>query len=44
MPEMNEKVLDALESILKRGNQAEVKMEHGKVVVIEIRRKKVNIA
>lgn len=30
----------AIEEILKRRNQAEVKIENGRVVVIEIRRKK----
>lgn len=43
MPEMTNKVLEVLATILHRGNEAEVKIEHGKVVVIEIRRKKVNM-
>ena len=32
----------AVEEILNRRNQAEIKVEQGKVVVIEIRRKRVN--
>lgn len=32
----------AVEEILHRRNQAEIKIEHGQIAVIEIRRKKVN--
>jgi hypothetical protein len=33
-------VISAIETILRRGNQAEVKVEHGKVVIVEVQRKK----
>ena len=32
----------AIEEIIHRRNQAEIKIEHGQIAVIEIRRKKVN--
>lgn len=32
----------AIEEIIHRRNQAEIKVEQGRIVVIEIRRKKVN--
>lgn len=32
----------AIEEIIHRRNQAEIKVEQGQIVVIEIRRKKVN--
>ena len=32
----------AIEEIIRRRNQAEIKVEQGQIVVIEIRRKKVN--
>lgn len=39
---MSDKDMEAIRAVLCRGNTAEVKVEHGKVVVIELRRKKVN--
>lgn len=36
------KEIRAIEEIIHRRNQAEIKVEQGKIVVIEIRRKKVN--
>ena len=39
---MSDKDMEAIRAVLCRGNTAEVKIEHGKVVVIELRRKKVN--
>nr|DAM07878.1 MAG TPA: hypothetical protein [Caudoviricetes sp.] len=33
-------VISAIEAILRRGNQAEVKIEHGQVVIVEVQRKK----
>ena len=35
-------VVRAIEEIIHRRNQAEIKVEQGQLVVIEIRRKKVN--
>lgn len=32
----------AIEEIIHRRNQAEIKVEQGRIVVVEIRRKKVN--
>lgn len=37
------KVIETILKALNRGNLAEVKIEHGKAVVIEVQRKKVNI-
>ena len=39
---LTQKEVEAVEEILNRRNQAEIKVEQGKVVVIEIRRKRVN--
>lgn len=39
---LTQKEVEAVEEILNRRNQAEIKVEKGKVVVIEIRRKRVN--
>ncbi len=39
---MSEALIQAINAILKRGNRAEIAIEHGQPVVIEIRRKKVN--
>ena len=39
---LTQKEVEAVEEILNRRNQAESKVEQGKVVVIEIRRKRVN--
>ncbi|MDY3780563.1 MAG: hypothetical protein SOZ90_00010 [Candidatus Faecousia sp.] len=39
---LTQKEVAAVEEILNRRNQAEIKVEKGKVVVIEIRRKRVN--
>lgn len=36
------KEIRAIEGIIHRRNQAEIKVEQGQIVVIEIRRKKVN--
>lgn len=36
------KEIRAIEEIIHRRNQAEIKVEQGQLVVIEIRRKKVN--
>ena len=36
------KEIRAIEEIIRRRNQAEIKVEQGQIVVIEIRRKKVN--
>lgn len=36
------KEIQAIEEIIRRRNQAEIKVEQGQIVVIEIRRKKVN--
>lgn len=36
------KEIRAIEEIIHRRNQAEIKVEQGQIVVIEIRRKKVN--
>ena len=36
------KEIRAIEDIIHRRNQAEIKVEQGQIVVIEIRRKKVN--
>ena len=36
------KEIRAIEEIIPRRNQAEIKVEQGQIVVIEIRRKKVN--
>ena len=36
------KEIRAIEEIIRRRNQAEIKVEQGQVVVIELRRKKVN--
>ncbi len=43
-PEKSEALIRAINTILSRGNRAEIAVEHGKPVVIEIRRKKVNSA
>ena len=32
-------ITSAIEQVIKRGNDAEVKMVHGSIVVVEIRRK-----
>lgn len=39
---MTTKEILAIEEIIHRRNQAEIKVEQGQLVVIEIRRKKVN--
>lgn len=39
---MTTKEIQAIEEIIHRRNQAEIKVEQGQLVVIEIRRKKVN--
>ena len=39
---LTQKEVEAVEEILNRRNQAEIKVEQGNVVVIEIRRKRVN--
>lgn len=39
---MTTKEIRAIEEIIHRRNQAEIKVEQGQIVVIEIRRKKVN--
>lgn len=39
---MTTKEVRAIEEIIHRRNQAEIKVEQGQLVVIEIRRKKVN--
>ena len=39
---MTTKEIRAIEDIIHRRNQAEIKVEQGQLVVIEIRRKKVN--
>lgn len=39
---MTTKEIKAIEEIIHRRNQAEVKVEQGQLVVIEIRRKRVN--
>lgn len=39
---MTTKEIRAIEEIVHRRNQAEIKVEQGQLVVIEIRRKKVN--
>lgn len=39
---VTEKEIRAIEEIIHRRNQAEIKVEQGQIVVIEIRRKKVN--
>ncbi len=36
------KEIRVIEEIIRRRNQAEIKVEQGQIVVIEIRRKKVN--
>lgn len=36
------KDIRAIEEIIRRRNRAEIKVEQGQIVVIEIRRKKVN--
>lgn len=36
------KEIRTIEEIIRRRNQAEIKVEQGQIVVIEIRRKKVN--
>lgn len=36
------KVVEAILKAINKGNVAEVKIEHGKAVVIEVQRKKVN--
>lgn len=36
------KEIRAIEEIIRRRNQAEIKVEQGKISVIEIKRKKVN--
>ena len=39
---MTTKEIRAIEEVIHRRNQAEIKVEQGQLVVIEIRRKKVN--
>lgn len=39
---MTTKEIKAIEEIIHRRNQVEIKVEQGQLVVIEIRRKKVN--
>ena len=39
---MTAKEIKAIEEIIHRRNQAEIKVEQGQLVVIEIRRKRVN--
>lgn len=39
---MTTREIRAIEEIIHRRNQAEIKVEQGQLVVIEIRRKKVN--
>lgn len=39
---MTTKEIKAIEEIVHRRNQAEIKVEQGQLVVIEIRRKRVN--
>lgn len=39
---MTTKEIRAIEEIIHRRNQAEIRVEQGQLVVIEIRRKKVN--
>ena len=39
---MTAKETKAIEEIIRRRNQAEIKVEQGRLVVIEIRRKRVN--
>ena len=39
---MTTKEIRAIEEIIHRRNQAEIKVEQGKISVIEIKRKKVN--
>lgn len=39
---MTTKEIRAIEEIIHRRNQAEIKVEQGQLVVVEIRRKKVN--
>lgn len=39
---MTTKEIKAIEEIIHRRNQAEIKVEQGQLVVIEIRRKRVN--
>lgn len=39
---MTTREIKAIEEIIHRRNQAEVKVEQGRLVVIEIRRKRVN--
>lgn len=38
-PTLTPTLISQIETILKRGNQAEVKIEQGQVAVIEIKRK-----
>ena len=37
--QISPELMETIEMILKRGNQVELKIEHGKLVVIEISRK-----
>lgn len=39
---MTTREIRAIEEVLHRRNQAEIKIEQGKIAVIEIKRKKVN--
>lgn len=39
---MTTREIKAIEEVLHRRNQAEIKIEQGKIAVIEIKRKKVN--
>ena len=39
---LTEEQILAIEEVLRRRNQAEIKIEQGKIAVIEIKRKKVN--
>lgn len=40
--QLTQEVIKAIEEVLHRRNQAEIKVEQGKISVIEIKRKKVN--
>jgi transcriptional regulator len=39
--QLTQETIQAIETVLNKGNQAEVKIEHGKPEVIAIKRKKV---
>lgn len=40
-PKMTETEIKAIEGIIHRRNQAEIKMEQGRIVVVEIHRKRI---